>query len=108
MTALWQKLRTDRRELDKLVTAEKADAEAVRAKATEIGRVEGDLALLKVKVLTELRPHFSAQQMERLARTPQLNGAPYVAPRALSTNEMKLRPRTQSTNAVPVKTPAIK
>lgn len=101
MGALWQKLRTDRRELDKLATTEKADESAIRSKAADLGRTEGDLAVLKSKTLSQLRPHFSAPQMERLARNPQLNGAPYMPSRSLSTNEMKLRPQVpHSTNSV--------
>jgi hypothetical protein len=110
MASLWQTLRTDRRDLEKLTTAEKVDEAAIRAKATEMGRIEGDLALIKAKALAQLRPLFSAQQMERLARNPQLNGSPYMPPRSLGTNEMKLRPPLQrSSNSIPATlAPAIK
>jgi Spy/CpxP family protein refolding chaperone len=110
MASLWQTLRTDRRDLEKLTTAEKVDEAAIRAKSTEIGRIEGDLALIKAKALAQLRPLFSTQQMERLARNPQLNGSPYLPPRTLGTNEMKLRPQLQrSTNsAPPTLAPAVK
>ena len=110
MTSLWQKLRADRRELEKLATAEKVDEISIHAKAVEIGRVEGDLALLRARTLAQLRPLFSAQQMERLARNPQLNGSPYMPPRTLGTNEMKLRPQLQrSTNSTPATlAPAVK
>ena len=95
MGSLWQKLRVSRRDLEELVKAEKLDENAVRAKAAEIGRTEGDLALGKAKILAQLRPLFSPEQLDRLARAPQLNGAPYTPPRRLGTNEMNLRPKIQ-------------
>ena len=95
MGNLWQKLRASRRELEELTKAEKLDEGAIRSKATELGKTEGDLSVMKAKILAQLRPVFSVEQLDRLARTPQLNGVTSMPPRRLGTNETNLRPKIQ-------------
>ena len=99
---LGEKMRTLRQELDELVRAEQVDEAAVRAKGTELGQVEAEMALIRGQhykalkgVLTEeqlnavSRPGFGpgapggayGQRMERIVTRPPQDGARAVPSR---------------------------
>jgi Spy/CpxP family protein refolding chaperone len=54
-TPLYEKLRTARRELEQAIQAENLDEKLIRDKAEQIGRIEGDLAVIRAKHSKELR-----------------------------------------------------
>jgi len=54
-TPLYEKLRTARRELEQAIQAENLDEKIIRDKAEQIGRIEGDLAVIRAKHSKELR-----------------------------------------------------
>jgi len=61
-----EKLMKTRREFAELVAAEKTDADAIRKKAEEIGKLEGELGITRAKMLGKLRPVLSKEQFDRL------------------------------------------
>jgi Spy/CpxP family protein refolding chaperone len=80
-TPLYARLTTARRELESLVNADKLDETAVKAKAKEIGDLEGEIAVARAKRFAEFRGFLSPEQARRfnqptpLARSfqPQLH-----------------------------------
>lgn len=55
-----------RRELEELVFAPKPDSAAIQAKANETAAIEGQLAISRARLIQELRPRLSPEQLERL------------------------------------------
>jgi Spy/CpxP family protein refolding chaperone len=62
----YQEMARIRRELDELTRAETIDEQALRAKAMEMGRIEGELAVLRAKHQKELRSILPKEHFERL------------------------------------------
>ncbi|MBI5832363.1 MAG: periplasmic heavy metal sensor [Armatimonadetes bacterium] len=60
------KVRDATRRLDDLTLAEPLDQEAVRSAATQLGQALGDAALVKAKVLAEIKPLLTPEQIDRL------------------------------------------
>lgn len=55
-----------RRELEELVFAIAPDTTAIQAKAAELAKVEGQLAVSRSQLIQKLRPKLSSEQLERL------------------------------------------
>jgi Spy/CpxP family protein refolding chaperone len=68
--ALEEKLRTARKEVVAAGLTEKFDEDAVRQKALEAGKLEAELAVLRAKTLSKIKPPLSAEQIERLKNLP--------------------------------------
>ena len=60
------RMRAVRRELQEAIHAEKVDEQVIRDKAAEIGKLEGDLAVIRSKAFAKLRPSLTPEQMARL------------------------------------------
>lgn len=69
-TALYEKMRTVRTDLDKLTRADQIDEQAIRSKALELGKIEGELAVIRAKNYSELRALLPKEQFEQLQRPP--------------------------------------
>ncbi|MBI4326179.1 MAG: periplasmic heavy metal sensor [Chloroflexi bacterium] len=63
---LSEKLRLARKELEQAVHAEKIDEELIRAKAMEVGKVEGDMAVLRARTYAKIRPFLKPGQTEQI------------------------------------------
>ncbi|MEK7685899.1 MAG: periplasmic heavy metal sensor [Verrucomicrobiota bacterium] len=63
---LSEKLRQARKELEQAVQAEKIDEELIRAKALEVGKIEGDMAVLRARTYAKMRPLLKPGQMEQM------------------------------------------
>lgn len=61
-----EELRAARKDLEDLVFAEKPDAAATKSKAAEIGRIEGEIAGFRAKMIASIRPKLTADQLARL------------------------------------------
>lgn len=64
--ATFQKIVLLQKELEDAVFEEPPDAARIAAKAAEIGKYEGELALARAKLIAELRPKFTKEQLDRL------------------------------------------
>jgi Spy/CpxP family protein refolding chaperone len=67
-TPLYTRLMSARRELESLVTADKIDEVAVRAKAKEIGDVEGDLAVARAQRHAKFLGFLTADHARRFSQ----------------------------------------
>jgi Spy/CpxP family protein refolding chaperone len=68
-SALFEKLRTARREMEQAAQADLTDESTIRARAATLGQIEGDLAILRAKHYKELRtilPHDQAASQSGL------------------------------------------
>lgn len=63
---LEEKMRTARRELQEAIHAEKVDEQVIHEKAAEIGKLEGDLAVIRAKAFAKIRPSLSPEQLARM------------------------------------------
>jgi len=68
---LEEKMRTARRDLQEAIHAEKVDEQLIREKAVEIGKLEGDLAVIRAKAMTQIRPSLTPEQRARMKNMPQ-------------------------------------
>lgn len=64
--ATFQKIVMLQKELEDAVFEEPPDAARIAAKAAEIGKHEGELALARAQLIAELRPKFTKEQLDRL------------------------------------------
>jgi Spy/CpxP family protein refolding chaperone len=70
---LYAQMRQARLELDKLINAEKLDEAAVRAQAAELGRLEGELALIRARHQASIRGFLGTNQLSALQPPPGTN-----------------------------------
>lgn len=63
---LFEKLGRARRELEQAVFAPAPDEAAITARAAEVGRIEGELAVARARHIARLRPRLTPDQLERL------------------------------------------
>ena len=63
-------MRATRRDLQEAIHAEKVDEQVIRAKAAEIGKLEGDLAVIRAKAFAKLRPTLTPEQLARMKNMP--------------------------------------
>jgi len=70
---LEMKLRDTRKDLMAASLEAKIDEAAVRKHALELGRLEGELALLRAKALAKVKPPLSAEQIEQIKNPPPFN-----------------------------------
>ena len=61
-----QEFAADRRELQKLIHAEKVDEAAIRAQVDKIAKVGADLAVERAHIAQEIRPLLTPEQIEKL------------------------------------------
>ena len=52
------------------IVAEKMDEAVIRAKALEVGRAEGEVAVLRAKAAAKIKPALTAGQVEKLKNPP--------------------------------------
>jgi hypothetical protein len=69
--AVQQKISAIRTELDALVRSAELDETAIRAKAMEIGKLEGDLAMMRGRNFKEMRRLMPNVQLDRAQREPR-------------------------------------
>lgn len=84
-----------RRELEELVFAPTPDPSAIQAKVGEIAIVEGQLAMARARMIQELRPRLSPDQLERLKSlrgTFELSERFSVTPTSTNRNALPRRP----------------
>jgi len=88
-----------KRELEELVFAIAPDTTAIQAKAAELAKVEGQLAVSRAQLIQKLRPKLSPEQLERLK---SLRGAFELSerfapvPSPTNRNTLPQRPRKRS------------
>lgn len=68
--ALEEKLRKVRKEVVVAGLTEKFDENAVRTKALEVGKLEAELAVLRARALSQVKPPLSADQIEQIKNPP--------------------------------------
>ena len=61
-----EKMRAARRELQEAIHAEKVDEQVIRDKAAEVGKLEGDLAVIRAKAFAKIRPSLTPEQLARM------------------------------------------
>ena len=66
-------LRDARKEMMAVGLADKFDEDAVRKKALEVGRIEAELTVLRAKVLANVKPALSTEQIEQIKNPPPFN-----------------------------------
>jgi Spy/CpxP family protein refolding chaperone len=89
-----EKLRNARNELEALMRRENYDESAIRAKALEIGRIEGELAVIRAKHYKDLRGILPKEQFERMVQNVG------------TSTDRRLNSIVARTNAAPVVRPA--
>ncbi len=67
---LEEKMRAARRQLQEAIHAEKLDEQAIRDKAAEIGKLEGDLAVIRASAFAKIRPSLTPEQLARMKNQP--------------------------------------
>ena len=72
MRGLEEKLRDARKELFEAGLKEKFDEEAVRQKAMVAAKLDAELAVLRAKAFSQMRPPLSAEQLEKLKNQASL------------------------------------
>ncbi|MSR42408.1 MAG: periplasmic heavy metal sensor [Pedosphaera sp.] len=70
MMGLGQKMMTARRELNEVVFAEKADADAIRKAAAKLGEAEAEMAIIRQRIIAKVRPTLKPEQLELLKQSP--------------------------------------
>lgn len=70
---LEQRLREARQELMHASLSPRFDEDAVRRAALEAGRLEGELAVLRGRALSRVKPPLAPDQMERIRNLPPIN-----------------------------------
>ena len=73
---LYLKMRQIRVELDGLVSTNNYDESAIRAKAAELGKVEGDLAIIRAKHQKTIRGLLSTNQLNAIQGSASTNVRP--------------------------------
>jgi Spy/CpxP family protein refolding chaperone len=63
---LEQKIRDSRKELFELGLREKFDEAAVREKAAAVAKLDAEMAVLRVKAISKIRPPLTAEQIEKI------------------------------------------
>jgi Spy/CpxP family protein refolding chaperone len=71
-TPLVNRLATARRELDALVSQDKVDEAALRAKVKEMAEMEGDVAIARARRFVSLRAFMTAEQARRYNQAPPM------------------------------------
>jgi Spy/CpxP family protein refolding chaperone len=77
---LGEELRAARREALEASVTREFDEELVRQKAMAVAQAEAEMAVLRARALSQIRPSLSADQIERLRNPPLLGGG--APPRA--------------------------
>ena len=72
MRTISEKMREARRALQEATIAEKSDAEVIKQKAAEVGKAEGEMALVNAKILAKVRPKLTGEQLEKLKNAPSV------------------------------------
>ena len=67
---LEEKMRTARRELQEAIHADKLDENVIHEKAAEVGKIEGDLAVVRAKAFAKIRPSLTPEQVARMKNMP--------------------------------------
>lgn len=97
-TVVYEAMRKLRVEIEALCKASPIDEKAIRAKASELGKLEGDVAMIRAKHYQEISKIVPKEQLERLQQVPpELRGP--------NTNQA-LRMQSIRTNQGPVIRPA--
>lgn len=65
-----EKLRLARKEVVVAGLTEKFDENAVRTKALEVGKLEAELAVLRARALSQVKPPLTAEQIEQIKNPP--------------------------------------
>ena len=74
MRELGEQLMAARKTMQEAVWAEKLDADLIRKKAEEMGKIEGEFAVLRAQGFAKLRPLLSAEQLEKIKASPMFGG----------------------------------
>ena len=100
---LAEKLRKVRTELDALARADKIDESAVMAKAAELGKVEGQIALLRGRQYQELKAALPEEKLQafRPGSISQLPPSAALRERLQSVPPRQGRPATPPNRPVP-------
>jgi uncharacterized membrane protein len=69
-----EKLRVARRESLQASVAPKYDEKDVRKKATTVAKLEAEMAVVRARALSRVKPSLSADQIERLGNPPPFEG----------------------------------
>jgi hypothetical protein len=67
---LEEKMRAARRDLQEAIHSEKLDEQLIRDKAAEIGKLEGDLAVIRAKAIARIHPPLTREQLARMKNMP--------------------------------------
>jgi Spy/CpxP family protein refolding chaperone len=73
---LMAKIREVRRAIIEASLAEPFDEAAIRKQAEAIGKAEADLAVLRAKALSEIKPPLTPEQREKLKNPPPVEPGP--------------------------------
>lgn len=68
--AVFESMRKVRAEIDALIKASPLDEKAIRAKASELGKLEGDAAMVRARHYHEVSQVLPKEQFERLQQVP--------------------------------------
>ncbi|HKI70724.1 MAG TPA: periplasmic heavy metal sensor [Verrucomicrobiae bacterium] len=66
---LQQRLRSVRQELFAEALRSKVNEKAIRQRGAEVGKIEGELAVLRARTFSKIQPPLSHDQIQRLKRT---------------------------------------
>jgi Spy/CpxP family protein refolding chaperone len=69
-----EKLMKARRELNEAIYADKVDSDAIQKKAVEMGKLEGESAVMRAEAFGKLRYKLSPEQIEKIRKNPFLLG----------------------------------
>ena len=61
-------MRAARQELQEAIHAEKIDEQVIRDKAADVGKIEGNLAVIRAKAFAKIRPSLTPEQLARMKR----------------------------------------
>lgn len=70
MRVVEEKVREARRALYQSGLLDKFDEEAVRKKAKAVAELDAELTVLRLKILSQVKPPLSAEQLQKLSASP--------------------------------------
>lgn len=74
MRQVEEKLREARRGLYQTALLDKFDEETVRQKAKAVAELDAELTVLRLKILSQVKPPLSAEQLQKLSAPPAPEG----------------------------------
>jgi Spy/CpxP family protein refolding chaperone len=81
MREVMERMNKTRRDLQEAIYADKVDQDLIRKRATEVGKSEGEMSIIRATIFAKIRPKLTAEQIERMKNPQQFGGGQFRGPR---------------------------